>query len=113
MDIIKKTSQEYNGPFGDIGSASLDESGGRKKRRDQNYVVRDFITALALCHNVTPVFPNADEPDHKELEASSPDEIALVSFSDKIGLELMSKDQNSISIKNAAGVIEVTNCFNI
>ena len=27
-------------------------------RRDMSCVVRDLITALALCHNVTPTFPD-------------------------------------------------------
>ena len=41
----------------------------RKKggmRREQNCVVRDFVTALALCHNVTPTFP--DENDKTTVE---------------------------------------------
>lgn len=43
-------------------------------------MVRDFITALALCHNVTPVFPDEFDKNKKEFMASSPDEIALVSY---------------------------------
>ena len=34
--------------------------------RDQHYVVRDLILALSLCHNVTPVYPDADDPEKKE-----------------------------------------------
>ena len=37
-------------------------AGGKKKkgglRRDLNYLVRDLITCLALCHNVTPIYPD-------------------------------------------------------
>jgi len=30
-------------------------------RRDPGCVVRDAITALAVCHNVTPTFPNPQD----------------------------------------------------
>jgi hypothetical protein len=33
-------------------------------RRDQSYEVRNVLTSLALCHNVTPTFPN---PDNKSI----------------------------------------------
>lgn len=36
------------------------------KRREQNYVVRDLITCLALCHNVTPTYPDPDDPTLRE-----------------------------------------------
>jgi len=35
-----------------------EDSGFRRARREQEFIVRDFVTALALCHNVTPTFPN-------------------------------------------------------
>ena len=53
------------------------------KRREQNYIVRDLITCLALCHNVTPTYPDPDDPTVREFQASSPDEIALVKFADQ------------------------------
>ena len=34
---------------------------GRKVRREQSNVVRDTMTALALCHNVTPVYPDEND----------------------------------------------------
>ena len=33
----------------------------KKKRRDQDWVFRDMITSLILCHNVTPVINNSGE----------------------------------------------------
>jgi hypothetical protein len=42
------------------------DQGPRKKRREQHFIVRDLILALALCHNVTPVFPDENEPLKKE-----------------------------------------------
>lgn len=35
-------------------------------RRDLNYLVRDLVTCLALCHNVTPIYP--DENDKSNVE---------------------------------------------
>lgn len=59
-------------------------SGGKKKkgglRRDLNYLVRDFVTCLALCHNVTPIYDDPDDKSNVEFQASSPDEVALVKF---------------------------------
>jgi len=55
-------------------------------RREQANIVRDTITALAVCHNVTPVYPDQDDPSVRELMASSPDEIALVKFADGMGM---------------------------
>jgi len=71
-------------------------------RRDQAYVVRDFITALALCHNVTPTFPNPGNKDIVEYQASSPDEIALVKYAESLDMRLVERDQNMIKIENAA-----------
>lgn len=78
------------------------------KRREQSVVIRDMLSALALCNNVTPVVEQddkrhsgsvplsemKDEPVNEEqarksiiggmkepqLEASSPDEVAMVKF---------------------------------
>lgn len=76
-----------------IGSES--KLSNKKKgglRRDESTVVRDLITALALCHNVTPTFPDASNPDFVEYQASSPDEIALVKFADQLDMKLVERD---------------------
>lgn len=61
-------------------------------RREQQNVVRDSITALAVCHNVTPVYPDENDPTRREFQASSPDEIALVRFADSLGMKLIERD---------------------
>ena len=33
----------------------------RKVRREQANIVRDTISALAVCHNVTPTYPDPDD----------------------------------------------------
>jgi len=69
---------------------------GRKVRRELQNIVRDTITALAVCHNVTPVYPDANDKSVREFQASSPDEIALVRFADSLGVKLVERDQNLI-----------------
>ena len=85
----------------DIKGENLKKS--RKVRREQANIVRDTITALAVCHNVTPVYPDQDDPSVRELMASSPDEIALVKFADGMGMQLMERDQNLIVLQNPIG----------
>ena len=68
-------------------------------RREQNFVVRDLVTCLALCHNVTPTYPDPDDPNTREFQASSPDEIALVKFADhQLGIKLLERDQQRVVI---------------
>jgi phospholipid-translocating ATPase len=50
------------------------------------------MTALALCHNVTPTFPDQNDKSIVELQASSPDEIALVNFAMSQGMKLIERD---------------------
>ena len=77
------------------------------KRREQHYMVRDLITCLALCHNVTPTYPDPNDQSIREFQASSPDEVALVKFADSLGMKLLDRDQQKIIIKNTSGVMEV------
>jgi phospholipid-translocating ATPase len=62
-----KTQLDYNcenagiGPMSDSDSNSSGNLNSKKKkgnRRETDYLVRDFMTALALCHNVTPTYPD-------------------------------------------------------
>lgn len=71
--------------------------------RDQHYVVRDLILSLSLCHNVTPVYPNGDDPDEKEFQASSPDEIALVKFAEKLNMKLVKREELYIKLVDPIG----------
>lgn len=70
--------------------------------REQHFIVRDLILALSLCHNVTPVFPDAKDRSYKELQASSPDEVALVKFSESQGMNLLEREEFYVKIENSA-----------
>jgi len=111
--------QRKGGPAGSDQAKNLDAqtaapvpstpAKGKKKgglRRDLNYLVRDLITALALCHNVTPTYPDENDPTAVEYQASSPDEVALVKFAESLDIRLSERDQKNITIKNSAGDME-------
>ncbi|CAG8437521.1 7140_t:CDS:10 [Diversispora eburnea] len=75
-----------------------------KGRRDMTSRVRDIVLALALCHNVTPVIDEGDEPVY---QASSPDEVAIVRWTERVGLTLVFRDINEIHLKTSTGNILV------
>ena len=107
--MLDENCQRHEGPMGDMddsrGGASyrpieennmlntaINKSGNARKnnkRREQHYMVRDLITCLALCHNVTPTYPDPNDTSIKEFQASSPDEVALVKFADSLGMKLL------------------------
>lgn len=64
------------------------------KRRDLSQRVRDIVLTLALCHNVTPTFDDGV----LDYQAASPDEIAIVKFTESVGLTLTKRDRNSITL---------------
>lgn len=103
--MLDDNCSKYEGPMADINASnskiSYQESLNPKnplqrakggKRRDQSFIVRDMITCLALCHNVTPTYPDPNDPTLREFQASSPDEVALVKFSDSLGVQLLERD---------------------
>ena len=55
------------------------------------------IRAIALCHNVTPSLDT--ETGEFQYQASSPDEIALVKFTEKVGIQLYQRDLHSITLR--------------
>ena len=79
-------------------------------KRGKELIVRDLVTALVLCHNVTPV----EDRGVKLYQASSPDEVALVKFAETINMKLINRDFNSITIENSNSVEEkylILACF--
>jgi phospholipid-translocating ATPase len=71
-----------------------------RTRREIGTRVRDVVLALALCHNVTPT--TATEEGHAEAtttyQASSPDEIAIVSWTESVGLRLIHRDRKGMKL---------------
>ena len=80
----------------------------KKLRRSRNKIIKDIITSMLLCNNVTPIISN-ENPDIITYQASSPDEIALVKFAEKLNMRLIYRTDKEIKIKNISGTIEEYN----
>ncbi|XP_013389080.1 probable phospholipid-transporting ATPase IIB [Lingula anatina] len=85
-----------------------------KVRRTVVTRVYEAVKALALCHNVTPVYEETDtenqdtEADQQSTQkavyqASSPDEVALVSWTESVGLALVKRDLTSMQLSIPSG----------
>ena len=71
----------------------------KRIRRNRNKIIRDAITALCLCNNVTPIYnANSNEYDY---QASSPDEIALVQFASELNMQLKYRDDTDITLQDS------------
>uniref|UniRef100_H2Y5E0 Phospholipid-transporting ATPase n=1 Tax=Ciona savignyi TaxID=51511 RepID=H2Y5E0_CIOSA len=66
------------------------------------YITPPNPSALAICHNVTPVYEcdsdSSPQLESKVYQASSPDEIALVKWTELVGLTLYKRDLNSMQL---------------
>lgn len=109
---LNNTNQDFSPqkPGGVFGTTKL--------RRPEGWRVWEAVKALALCHNVTPVYDTdtndkntkasgspsrsvSIETEKQEVtyQASSPDEIALVKWTEEVGLALISRDLNAITLQ--------------
>ena len=70
----------------------------KRIRRARNKIIRDTITAMVLCNNVTPT--------ETGFQASSPDEIALVKFADTLNMRLFHRTDKEIKIRDSADNVE-------
>ncbi|KAF8335952.1 uncharacterized protein EI90DRAFT_2912529 [Cantharellus anzutake] len=69
-------------------------------RRDMTSRIRDVALALALCHNVTPVI---NDDGTVSYQASSPDEVAIVRWTESIGLTLIARSRTHIDLRTPTG----------
>ncbi|KAL6048773.1 putative aminophospholipid-translocase, variant 2 [Balamuthia mandrillaris] len=82
----------------------------KKLRHTMSTRIRQVVSALALCHNVTPVV----EPDQSiTYQASSPDEVALVRFTESVGLTLAERTLQTITLRTPVGTLEDYDVLNI
>lgn len=71
-----------------------------RTRREIGSRVRDLVMALALCHNVTPTTEEENGHSFTTYQASSPDEIAIVKWTEAVGLRLLHRDRQSITLQS-------------
>jgi len=81
-----------------------------RSRREIGSRVRDVVLALALCHNVTPTIEEENGHTITSYQASSPDEIAIVKWTEAVGLRLIHRDRKGMllqSVDNGRPVVRV------
>ncbi|KAG8902108.1 putative aminophospholipid-translocase [Tulasnella sp. 403] len=71
-------------------------------RRDMSSRVRDVVLSLALCHNVTPV---TNDDGTITYQASSPDEVAIVKWTESVGLTLVFRDRTRMDLQTPDGSV--------
>jgi phospholipid-translocating ATPase len=74
-------------------------AGAMRTRREIGNRVRDVVLALALCHNVTPTTEEEDGKMIVSYQASSPDEIAIVKWTESVGLRLAYRDRQGMVLE--------------
>ncbi|XP_069687692.1 probable phospholipid-transporting ATPase IIB isoform X2 [Periplaneta americana] len=115
---------------------TVPSNSGSKVRRSEVTRVQEAVKAVALCHNVTPVYEETVPQEGKKEErgqgdespgsiesqteadqhywqpkketcvyqASSPDEVALVKWTEEVGLALVRRDLASMQLRTPEGV---------
>ncbi|KAJ9123974.1 hypothetical protein QFC22_000765 [Naganishia vaughanmartiniae] len=73
-------------------------------RRDMSSRVRDAVLALAVCHNVTPV---QNDDGSVTYQASSPDEVAIVQWTESVGITLIARDRKQMTLRDPTGGLHV------
>ncbi|RYP42365.1 hypothetical protein DL767_000287 [Monosporascus sp. MG133] len=71
-----------------------------RTRREIGSRVRDVVLALALCHNVTPTAEEENGRTITSYQASSPDEIAIVRWTESVGLRLAYRDRKGMILES-------------
>jgi phospholipid-translocating ATPase len=71
-----------------------------RTRREIGSRVRDVVLALGICHNVTPTVEEEDGQMVTSYQASSPDEIAIVKWTEAVGLRLMHRDRKGMTLQS-------------
>ncbi|NWQ80316.1 ATP9B ATPase, partial [Columbina picui] len=121
--IINSYSQVHSQNSGNSTSSTPSrkpQSSAPKVRKSVSSRIHEAVKAIALCHNVTPVYESrtgvSGETEYAEVDqdfsdenrtyqASSPDEVALVQWTESVGLTLVSRDLTSVQLKTPGGHI--------
>ncbi|CAL8096885.1 unnamed protein product [Calicophoron daubneyi] len=135
-DSMEEVAQGLRYYFESQIGQSLKDSSGRQMRRSGNERIADAVLAVALCHNVTPMSDDSDKPENPVMEtknplelvgsgidpranpvgyqASSPDEVALVTWTATVGVTLVYRDQHYICLRLPTGTLlsyDILNLF--
>uniref|UniRef100_A0A8C5KI49 Phospholipid-transporting ATPase n=1 Tax=Jaculus jaculus TaxID=51337 RepID=A0A8C5KI49_JACJA len=126
--VLNSYSQVYSQASGSNPSSvplRRTQSSTPKVKKSVSSRIHEAVKAIALCHNVTPVyefragttgeteFAEADQDfsdENRTYQASSPDEVALVRWTESVGLTLVSRDLTSMQLKTPGGQV-LTYCI--
>ncbi|XP_032510244.1 probable phospholipid-transporting ATPase IIB isoform X3 [Phocoena sinus] len=124
MNSYSQTQSQASGNNASSTPPRKAQSSAPKVRKSVSSRVHEAVKAVALCHNVTPVyeargaageteFTEADQDfsdDNRTYQASSPDEVALVQWTESVGLTLVNRDLTSMQLRTPSGQI-LTYCI--
>ncbi|XP_037813863.1 probable phospholipid-transporting ATPase IIA isoform X1 [Lucilia sericata] len=128
-EIISSLAPTILGKANNTDATSKTSLYGNRMRRPEGWREWEAVKALALCHNVTPVTDEDDNrsvstsstftssaggsnsptksvinmevasANEHQYQASSPDEIALVKWTEQVGLTLIARDISSMTLQ--------------
>ncbi|EPQ55997.1 aminophospholipid-transporting P-type ATPase [Gloeophyllum trabeum ATCC 11539] len=107
-DSMDEVGHQLSIAFGTTGDQAHKRQGSMmtgvqlatRGRRDMSSRVKDVVLSLALCHNVTPV---TNDDGTITYQASSPDEVAIVQWTESVGLTLVFRDRTRIDLQTPTG----------
>ncbi|KAG0437024.1 putative phospholipid-transporting ATPase IIB [Dictyocoela muelleri] len=90
-------SSELNGEIASIFNRAVMRK--NQKKRDLGSRIHDLVQALSLCHNASPIYNEGV----RVYQSSSPDEVAILNWTETVGLTLYKRDLNCIVNKDVMG----------
>uniref|UniRef100_A0A7E4VPP5 Phospholipid-transporting ATPase n=1 Tax=Panagrellus redivivus TaxID=6233 RepID=A0A7E4VPP5_PANRE len=93
-------SVSFGGEFADVAMHIENAYSGKLARHSFSMKLQTAVEAIALCHNVTPI----EENGTVAYQAASPDEVALVEWSELVGIRLAARDLSSMELNLANGM---------
>ncbi|KAJ2850549.1 putative aminophospholipid-translocase [Coemansia brasiliensis] len=102
------------GEAGDETAGAGLARGHGRARRDMSQRVFDMVESLALCHNVTPAEESTDDTYDGQMgvgvarpmayQASSPDEVAIVQWTEQVGVVLAERSLSMMTLRMDAAL---------
>ncbi|KAI0316941.1 aminophospholipid-transporting P-type ATPase [Amylostereum chailletii] len=99
-DSMDEVALQLATTFGSTEEQATGAQLATRGRRDMSHRVHDVVLSLALCHNVTPV---TNDDGTVTYQAASPDEVAIVKWTESVGLTLTFRDRTRIELQTPAG----------
>lgn len=116
-DTFDEVSMNLKNYFSKDNKPGISTATPTRIRRLAHTRVGEAVKAIALCHNVTPVYEDGANPALDEAEAdiqamqnvtyqaASPDEVSLVSWTESVGLTLVHRDLTSLTLRSPIGTL--------